>query len=83
MINHFLEERAALFVAGAMAPREREEFEMLLKFNPELRTLVYDLQQVASAIAFARPPAELPPLSRELRSRILQRIAAEARTFRS
>ena len=81
MIDNFLEERAALFVAGAMTPEDREEFALVLEFDPELRTLVYDLQRVASAIAMAHTPADLPPLSQGLKSKILETRTAEARTF--
>lgn len=79
MIDNFLEERAVLFVAGAMTPGEREEVEMLLEFNPELRILLHELQEIASAIAFSRAPAHGLPISPQLRSKVLQRIAAEAR----
>ena len=79
MIDDFLEERAALFVAGAMTPGEREEFELVLGFNPELRNLIYELQQVASTLAMAQIPAELPSLSPESKSTILQRLVAESR----
>lgn len=81
MIDNFLEERAALFVAGAMTPEDREAFELVLEFDPELRTLVYDLQQVATAIAMSHTPADLPPLSQGLKSKILQTRTAEERTF--
>lgn len=81
MIENFLEARAALFVAGALTPEDREGFELVLEFDPELRTLVYDLQRVASAIAMAHTPADVPPLSPRLKSKILQRRGADARIF--
>jgi PAS domain S-box-containing protein len=62
-----------------MTPGEREEFELVLGFNPELRNLIYELQQVASALAMAQIPAELPSLSPESKSTILQRLVAESR----
>jgi len=80
MIDNFLEEQAALFVAGAMTPGEREEFVMLLQFNSELRTLVHELQEVSSGIAFSRMSAEFPPIAPELRSKVLQSLATEARS---
>ena len=40
MINEFLQERAALYVSGAMLPQEREQFELVLEFHDELREFV-------------------------------------------
>ena len=37
---NFLQDRAALYVSGAMTPEQREEFELILEFHPELRELV-------------------------------------------
>jgi hypothetical protein len=79
MIDDFLEERAALYVAGTMTPDERDEFELLLKSHPELQLLVYDLQQAASAIVFSQLRPEGPELPAALKSKILQTIATETR----
>lgn len=65
MIADFLQERAALYVAGAMTPAERENFELVLEFHAELRAQVAGLQEAMTTVAMvqsvpsARPPAEL------------------------
>ncbi|MGH8093299.1 MAG: hypothetical protein ACREIF_07500 [Chthoniobacterales bacterium] len=46
MIEDFLQDRAALYVSGALTQREREEFELILEFHGKLRELVCDLQEI-------------------------------------
>ena len=53
MINEFLQERAALYVAGAMLPQEREQFELVLEFHDELREFVVGLAEVGAAVTLA------------------------------
>ncbi len=77
MIEQFLQDRAALYVSGAMAPEQREEFELILEFQPELRALVNELQEVGATLALAQAQKDLPAPSSELKSRILREIAAQ------
>ena len=71
MIDPFLEEQAALYVSGVMSTQEREQFELLLEFNHELREYVVGLGEIGGAITLAtlRPGDHGP--SAELKSRIL------------
>jgi PAS domain S-box-containing protein len=65
MPSDLLHDRAALYVAGAMSAPERETFELVLEFRPELREHVARLQPLAAAVTLARvavparPPAGL------------------------
>ncbi len=77
MIEEFLQDRAALYVAGVMTPPEREEFELILEFHNELWEMVCDLQEVGSALVFARLPQSAPTLSPELKSKVLRAIAGQ------
>jgi PAS domain S-box-containing protein len=64
------EDRAALYVSGAMTARERENFNLILEFHEELRIRVARLREAMSELAFASaPPAPMP--SEELKARIL------------
>jgi hypothetical protein len=70
MINEFLQERAALYVAGAMLPQEREQFELVLEFHDELREFVVGLSEVGAAVTLATlRPGDFRP-SRGLKARI-------------
>ena len=77
MIDEFLQDRAALYVSGAMTPEQREEFELILEFHPELRELVDDLQEVGATLALTQAPADIPAPSPELKSRVLRAIAIQ------
>jgi PAS domain S-box-containing protein len=74
MINEYLQNQAGVFVAGAMTRGEREEFEMILEFNEELRELVGSLAEVSAAITLATQLAGGSP-SPGLKSRIAGLIA--------
>ncbi len=85
MIGELLQDRAALYVSGAMTERERDEFELLLEVHAEVRQFVTGLQEVGSALLLASPPSRIPELSAGLKSKILsssiersQRVQAEA-----
>jgi len=70
MIADFLQERAALYVAGVMTPAERENFELVLEFHTELRAQVAGLQEAMTSAAMgAALPAVQPPA--ELKARLL------------
>jgi PAS domain S-box-containing protein len=51
MLDEFLEDRAALYVSGAMTAPERDGFEVLIEANPALRTHVAGLRETAAAVA--------------------------------
>lgn len=51
MLDEFHEDRAALYVSGAMPAPEREGFEVLLEADTALRDHVAGLQEAAAAVA--------------------------------
>lgn len=75
MIAEPLQDRAALFVAGAMTAAERESFEVLLEYLVELRAQVAKLQEAVAAVEVASA-AGVPPPPAALRERILGAVAA-------
>ena len=72
MISEQQQERASLYVLGALAAGEQDAFEAELRALPELREFVRSLRRTSGLIALACPPV-LPPAS--LRDRIMRRIA--------
>jgi PAS domain S-box-containing protein len=75
MLPQLLEDRAALYVAGAMTALERENFELVLEFHEGLRRQVATLCDVAGELALAAAsPAPAP--SAELKARILGNLDA-------
>lgn len=76
MPSDLLQDRAALYVAGALSTPDRESFELVLEFRPELRDQVARLQPVAAAVALAGLAAPTPPPA-ALKSRILGSIGAK------
>jgi PAS domain S-box-containing protein len=65
MLSEFLQDRAALYVSGALSPAERESFEVIAEFDPELRSHLSELSEISAATtalqssALAAPPAGL------------------------
>jgi PAS domain S-box-containing protein len=53
MIDEFLQERAALYVSGALSPQERAHFEMVLEFHDELRRFTTGLAEAGVAVLLA------------------------------
>jgi len=76
MLSELLQDRAALYVAGAMTAPERENFELVLEFHDEVRAHVNALHGAAHAVWFARlgPITVAPPA--DLKSRLLASLAA-------
>jgi PAS domain S-box-containing protein len=75
MLSKLLQERAALYVSGAMTARQREGFELVMEFHRELREFVRSMAEVGTAIRLATlhpGDVELPPAAK---GRILERIA--------
>ena len=75
MIHKFLEERAALYASGALPCDERERFELVLEFHPELRVYVARLAATAAEIAVATAPHPPVPLPASLKAKVLAAIA--------
>lgn len=74
MIDEFLQERAALYVAGALSPQEREHFELVLEFHDELRQFSNGLADAGAAVLLAGlRPVDLGP-SLGLKARVLRII---------
>ncbi len=77
MLTEMLQDRAALYVSGAMTAAERENFELVLEFHAEVRAHVAELQRIGASVALATvPPAARPPA--ELKSRVLAALAQRA-----
>lgn len=79
MLSELLQDRAALYVAGALDADLREAFELILEFQPELRALVARLQDVGAAVTLAslRRDSAPPPT---LRARVLGAVAGRPRS---
>lgn len=76
MLSELLQDRAALFVSGGMSEVERQGFEVLMEFDPELRAHVAMLQETVAAALMTRvSPADAPPAG--LRDRILASAGAQ------
>jgi PAS domain S-box-containing protein len=79
MLPELLQDRAALYVAGALDADQRDAFELVLDFQPELRVLVARLQEVGAAVMLSslRHDSTPPP---NLRARILSAVASRPRS---
>lgn len=78
MLSELLQDRAALYVAGAMTTAERDNFELVLEFHEELRTQVAGLMEVGAAVLISRlKSAAVPPAG--LKARILGALDAQTR----
>jgi PAS domain S-box-containing protein len=75
MIDEHLQEEAALYASGAMTQGEREDFELLLHFNCELRALTNELHEAVAATLLAEPVVSPAP-SGGLKARILSATAS-------
>ena len=74
MLTEMLQDRAALYVSGAMTAAERDNFELVLEFHAEARAHVAVLQRIGASVALAAvPPAARPP--EQLKSRLLAELA--------
>jgi len=78
MSHQLLQDRAALYVAGALTAPERESFELVLEFQHELRAQVARLQEVGAQVLLARVPRHSVAPS-GLKSRILEAIESQPR----
>jgi PAS domain S-box-containing protein len=76
MLVEVLQDRAALYVSGAMTAPERENFELILEFHDELRLHVVGLQRVMTAVVLADVRAGVAPPS-TLKARILGSLGVQ------
>jgi len=82
MLPELLQDRAALYVSGAMTAPERENFELVLEFHEELRAHVGELQGVMTDWVMARvTPVVTVPAT--LRARILGTVEATSQSTES
>ena len=71
MIDESLQEQAALYASGALSAREREQFELILHFHPELHSLVAEFEEVTAAATVATVRADGPQPCPSLKARLL------------
>lgn len=79
MLPEFLEDRAALYVAGALTAAERENFELVLEFHEEAKARVAELAEALTTGALAAS-SPVPPPSDVLKQRILGALPADAKS---
>ncbi len=75
MLNDFLQDQAALYAAGAMTAREREQFELVLEFHHELREFAAGLVEVGAAVTLATQPSASVSPAPGLKARLAGLIA--------
>ena len=75
MPAEFLQDRAALYVSGAMTAPERENFELILEFHQPLRAHVAALQELGTSVLLAGL-RQSPPVNAALKERVLSGLAA-------
>jgi PAS domain S-box-containing protein len=78
MLSELLQDRAALYVAGALDADQREAFELILDFKPELQAHVARLQEVGTAVTLALAGRESAAPA-TLRERVLSAVAGRRR----
>ncbi len=76
MLPEFLEDRAALYVSGALTEPERENFELVLEFHDEAKARVAALGETMTACALVESIATEAQPSAGLKARILADLAA-------
>lgn len=79
MLPELLQDRAALYVAGALDADQREAFELVLDFHPELRAHVARLQDIGAAVTLASLRRDSAPPA-TLRERVLSAVAGLPRS---
>jgi PAS domain S-box-containing protein len=76
MLPELLQDRAAIYVSGAMTSAERENFELVLDFHDELRAHVAGLQQVLATVLMSEPAAAAAPPP-ALKARVLGALGVQ------
>jgi PAS domain S-box-containing protein len=78
MIDEFLQERAAMYVSGALSALEREHFELVLEFHDELRVFSNGLAETGAAVLLSGLRPVGPGPSPGLKARVLGMIQERA-----
>jgi len=78
MLTELLQNRAALYVSGAMTAPERENFELILEFHDPLRAWVDNLKQLEFAVIVSRL-GRTPAVDSSLKLRIMEAIPGHGR----
>jgi len=76
MIDEQLQEESALYTAGVLSSKDREQFAALVDAHAELRALVVGFEEIVAAAQLATLPAVLPSPSAGLKARILSQLDA-------
>lgn len=75
MLDESLQTQAAVYAVGAMTAPEREQFELVLEFHPELRAFAVALMEIGAVVTRGiEPPSGVAPGS-GLRDRLCALIA--------
>jgi PAS domain S-box-containing protein len=83
MLSELLQEQATLYAAGVMTREQREQFEVVVEFDAELREFVRSLVEVSAAVTVAtRDRSGLRP-TRTAKARIFAAIADSPQEFQS
>lgn len=77
MLEKFLRDRAILYTCGSLAGSEREQFELILEWDEELRELVSQLQEVEFAVLVHGRGSSTPSASGAVKRRIQSLIASQ------
>ena len=78
MLSELLQEQAALYAAGVMTSRQREQFELVVEFHDELREFVRGLVEVGAAVTLAARDRSGVGPTRDAKARIMAAIADSA-----
>jgi PAS domain S-box-containing protein len=78
MLSELLQEQAALYAAGVMTSRQREQFELVVEFHDELREFVRGLVEVGAAVTLAARDRSGVVPTRDAKARIMAAIADSA-----
>lgn len=81
MLTELLQDRAALYVSGAMTAAERENFELILEFHSPLLAHVLALQDVGTDVTLAWLP-QAPPVNALMKDRLFGALDACPRQWK-
>ena len=76
MISELLMEQCALFASGALTSGEREQFELIVRFHPEVRAFLADIEETALNVLGCAENARRRP-SPALRGRIMRALGEQ------
>jgi PAS domain S-box-containing protein len=75
MLSELLQDKAALYVSGVMTAEQREQFELIVEFNDELREFAVGLAEVGTAMTLAALRRGGQEPSPATKARILDAVA--------